>query len=279
MLYFRNLRGKEYSKNLVRYKHFVKDALDGNLPTVTFTDPIYGEVIPWLKKWENDGHAQEGWSDFQQTEALLKEMYEALRASPQWENLAWIITFDENGMHSNDLTTGGFPDHVSPPSAPRPDTTASDSGFLYDRIGVRVPTIVVSPWVQRSRVVLAEEGRRTAESPGEFEHSSIGATIFDMLGIQEELSERTKWARRFDFLFRESKNARTDCMETVNLRDDGSDSLLKRDSGELEYLSEKTSRAYLKQVYADENRFVKMFQEQVVAQLNATEHKEIRDNM
>jgi phospholipase C len=97
MLYFRELRMKKYSNNFKKYRHFIEDAKAGDLPMITFTDPIYGEVLPWLKQYENDGHAQIGRSDYQKSEELLKEMYDALRSSPQWENLAWIITFDENG--------------------------------------------------------------------------------------------------------------------------------------------------------------------------------------
>lgn len=149
MLYYRNLRRKQYSNNFSKYRHFVADALEGKLPAVTFTDPVYGETFPWTKSYENDGHAQFGYSDFGRTEDLLKEMYEALRASPQWENLAWIITFDENGIMRGKFHVGGFPDHVAPPAAPRPDNITSDGGFLYDRLGVRVPTIIVSPWVKR----------------------------------------------------------------------------------------------------------------------------------
>ena len=46
-------------------------------------------------------------------EMYLKEVYEALRASPLWNKTALIITYDENG---------GLFDHVPPPgNVPNPD--------------------------------------------------------------------------------------------------------------------------------------------------------------
>jgi phospholipase C len=39
-------------------------------------------------------------------EKLIKKVYEALRASPQWEETLFLITYDEHG---------GFYDHVAPP--------------------------------------------------------------------------------------------------------------------------------------------------------------------
>ena len=44
--------------------------------------------------------------DVRQGELLVKQVYEALRASPAWEKTALIITYDEHG---------GFWDHVPPP--------------------------------------------------------------------------------------------------------------------------------------------------------------------
>ena len=82
--------------------------------------------------------------------------------------------------------SGGFPDHVPTPVAPRPDNVTSDKGFLYDRLGVRVPTIVVSPWVKQGRVVLAEEADSDS-ADGEFEHSSLGSTTGNQGETQQKV--------------------------------------------------------------------------------------------
>ncbi|KAJ3381108.1 hypothetical protein HDU92_005575 [Lobulomyces angularis] len=167
--------------------------------TVSFVDPTYG-IIPWRKKYQNDGHTTMYGSDYLLTEQLLKEVYEALRSSPQWDNLLFIVTFDESG---------GFPDHVAPPiNVPRPDFITGDNGFLFDRLGSRVPTIMISPWIQKGRIVKRNEHVATA---GEFEHISISTTLFKLFGIQESLSQRSDWALTFEFLFKELNSSRLDC--------------------------------------------------------------------
>lgn len=45
---------------------------------------------------------------------------------------------------------GGFYDHVPPPSAVPPDSFDREYGF--DRLGVRVPALLISPWVDASVV-------------------------------------------------------------------------------------------------------------------------------
>lgn len=72
---------------------------------------------------------------------MIKDVYEAVRSSPQWESTLLIITYDEHG---------GYYDHVPPPSrgVPNPDGIAGD-GINYDRLGVRVPTLMISPWIRK----------------------------------------------------------------------------------------------------------------------------------
>lgn len=75
---------------------------------------------------------------------LVKEVYETLRSSPQWNETLLVITYDEHG---------GFYDHVKTPfvGIPNPDgnTGPAPGFFKFDRLGVRVPTIMVSPWIQK----------------------------------------------------------------------------------------------------------------------------------
>lgn len=152
------------------------------------------EIFPWAKGTLNDGSAP---GDFSRTEEYVKEIYEALRSSPQWENTLWIITFDEHG---------GFADHVpSPKNVPNPDGGKNgEDGFPYDRLGVRIPTILVSPWLQKGKIVHGDQGTRPS-SNSEYEHSSIVASIFKLLGMEKEvgLTDRTKWATTFENLLKE----------------------------------------------------------------------------
>jgi phospholipase C len=133
---------------------FLQDCANGSLPAYSFIEPnlLYGH---------NDMHpafdAQFPGADFDPPssllggEALLAKIYNAIRSSRSeggsnaWNTLL-VVTFDEHG---------GTYDHVPPPLAPPPEPTASpgEFGFGFDRSGVRVPAIVISPWVPPQTVV------------------------------------------------------------------------------------------------------------------------------
>jgi len=53
----------------------------------------------------------------------------------------------------------------------QPKDTKTTKPFLFDRLGVRVPAILVSPWVQKGTVVHQKPGGERV-----FEHASIPAT-------------------------------------------------------------------------------------------------------
>jgi len=82
-------------------------------------------------------------------ERLLSDVYRAIADLPtagdsNWTNTSLLVTFDEHG---------GTYDHVAPPVAVPPDSKSGEEGFGFDRLGVRVPTIVVSAWVGPESVV------------------------------------------------------------------------------------------------------------------------------
>ncbi len=67
---------------------------------------------------------------------LIKDVYEAIRNGPQWNDTLFIVTYDEHG---------GFYDHETPPThgIPNPDGRKGYGFFDFDRLGARVPTIMV----------------------------------------------------------------------------------------------------------------------------------------
>lgn len=131
----------------------------------------------------------------------MKNIYEAVRASPQWESTALIITYDEHG---------GYYDHVPTPlNIPNPDGIVSTNPpFDFKRSGIRVPTVVVSPWVQKGRVVHRPVNGPTPTS--EYEHCSIAATMKKVYNLPQFLNNRDTWAAPFDDIFDET-SPRTDC--------------------------------------------------------------------
>ncbi len=104
----------------------------------------------------------------------------------------------------------GFHDHVPPPRAPSPDGIVSEEkGHMYrfDRLGVRVPVMMISPWVAKGKVVHEPNG---PFPDSQFEHSSIPATLRSIFKLKSSpLSNREAWAGRFDQFFLEQP--RSDC--------------------------------------------------------------------
>lgn len=138
-LFYRNLRKLKYIFKFHQYGlKFKRDAKNGNLPNLTVIEPRYFDIIGFPA---NDDHPSH---DVANGQKLVKEVYETLRASPQWNQTLLVITYDEHG---------GFYDHVQTPfvGVPNPDgnTGPAPSFFKFDRLGVRVPTIMVSPWIKK----------------------------------------------------------------------------------------------------------------------------------
>ena len=107
-----------------------------------------GDIEPGYDAFSDyeDGNSHHPLGSVKAGELLIKQTYEALRKSPIWESSMLIVTYDEHG---------GFYDHVVPPSdgVPSPDGINSPlpgdpswvPPFSFDRLGVRVPVVLVSP--------------------------------------------------------------------------------------------------------------------------------------
>jgi phospholipase C len=110
-----------------------------------FIEPSYGDILNDTYKGGTSQHALD---DVTRGEWLLKAVYEKLRASAIWDDCALLVTWDEHG---------GFWDHVTPPPATPPGDSTTNSannkyGFRFDRHGVRVPALLISPRVQRNLI-------------------------------------------------------------------------------------------------------------------------------
>jgi phospholipase C len=110
-----------------------------------FIEPTYGDFLNDTYKGGTSQHAVD---DVTRGEWLLKAVYEKLRNHAVWDDCALIVTWDEHG---------GFWDHVIPPQATPPGDHATNDdntkhGFGFDRYGVRVPALLVSPRAARNQV-------------------------------------------------------------------------------------------------------------------------------
>ena len=141
-------------------------------------------------------------------EAYVKDIYEAVRASPAWPDTLFVVTFDEHG---------GFYDHVVPPSKDVPppgdgEKSYPDRGFLFDRLGVRVPTLLISPWIKKGSVLTTPPDEAKPTPSSEYELTSIIASTRKLLNMDTgPLTNRDAWSATFDHAILELDEARTDC--------------------------------------------------------------------
>ncbi|CAK9184403.1 unnamed protein product [Ilex paraguariensis] len=203
-LFYRNLRKLKYLGKFHPYGlSFKQDAEKGKLPGYVVVEQRYMD-----SKLEpaNDDHPSH---DVYQGQMFVKEVYEILRGSPQWNETLLVITYDEHG---------GFYDHVATPisGVPSPDGIVGPEPFLFqfNRLGVRVPTIMVSPWIEKGTVAHGPNGSPFLAS--EYEHSSIPATVKKIFNLTSPfLTKRDEWAGTFEAILQTRKEPRTDCPETL----------------------------------------------------------------
>ncbi len=108
------------------YKHWHEDVAAGDLPAYTFIEPTY------FGPNQNDQHPPH---DVMRGDALIADVYNTLRANPGlFARTLLFVLYDEHG---------GFFDHVVPPATVAPDDHTKH--FAFDRLGFRVPAVLVSP--------------------------------------------------------------------------------------------------------------------------------------
>ncbi len=101
------------------YTDLVNDAAAGTLPAVSFYKP------------QGNLNQHEGYANLDDGDAHIADLVSKLKASPQWNNMVIVITYDE---------FGGVWDHVAPPKA--------------DKLGpgTRIPAIIISPLAKAGTV-------------------------------------------------------------------------------------------------------------------------------
>lgn len=161
------LKGIEFYDALP-FSNFATDICSGNYTAgYTFIEPSYGNI---LNNTYRGGTSQHPLDDVTSGEALIKETYETLRKSPLWNNSLLIITWDEHG---------GFYDHAAPPKAVKPGDAINTQGnvnrygFTFDQYGVRVPAVIISPYIPQNVI-----DHRL------YDHSSVPATVEQLFGLK-----------------------------------------------------------------------------------------------
>jgi len=157
------------------FSQFLADAHAGALPQYAFIEPRYFTDLS-TNFVPNDQHPPH---NILYGEQLIAQVYNALRSSPCWSRTLFVITYDEHG---------GCFDHVPPPAATPPDTAmANGYGFKFDAYGVRVPAVVVSPYVPPGSII-----RPPAATP--FDHTSLIKTVREVFDLGTPLTARDAMA-------------------------------------------------------------------------------------
>lgn len=154
-------------ENAARYfsiSEFYKDALgsEADFPSFCLIEPDYNGVT------ENDDHPPH---DVMKAQKFLADVYNAIRSNERlWNSTLLVVLYDEHG---------GFYDHVEPPPAVPPDDHREE--YTFDRLGIRVPAVLVSPWV------------RQGFDPTPFDHTSLLKYLIEKWGLGP-LGRRTEQA-------------------------------------------------------------------------------------
>ncbi len=174
-----------YAGNYFQLEQFEKHA---NGPAENF--PQYAFIEPgYFGASQDDGHPP---SDVLRGERLIANVYNVLKGNQSlWEKTLLIIVYDEHG---------GFFDHVSPPAAVAPDSNTSD--FAFNQYGVRVPAILVSPWVDE------------AVSNVVYDHTSILRYVSDKWNLPY-LTMRVEEANSFEPLLTMRSTPRDDAPDIL----------------------------------------------------------------
>jgi phospholipase C len=158
------------------FSQFLADAHTGALPNYSFIEPRYFTDL-FNSQIPNDEHPPH---NVLYGEQLIAQVYNAVRSSPCWKSTLLIITHDEHG---------GCYDHVPPPVATAPDDVVhNDYGFTFNAYGVRVPAVLISPYIPPgSRIVapVADDGTTVP-----FDHTSIIRTVREVFGLGGALTRR-----------------------------------------------------------------------------------------
>jgi phospholipase C len=203
---FPELKDEKYKKNFVKFdakdpkNELFKQAREGTLPAVTWIEPKWGGGQSWNSNLRQVGNDMHPVCDTTIAEDFVAELYRCLTSSEKWNKTLFVITFDENG---------GTYDHVSPPTtsstgldrAPMPNDyehmdiqTRTEFGFDFEQLGIRVPTLFISPLIKRNTIIRSDDDTK-------FDHTSLIATILTWQNIDRKywgMGKRVDQAPLFD---------------------------------------------------------------------------------
>ncbi len=191
------LHPPEFDANFGTLNDFYKYCKKGNLPSYSFLEPVLGG---------DDQCDQHPPQDIGPGEQLIADVYNAVKHSPAFEETLLIITYDEHG---------GCYDHVAPPGGaknPDPENQPGMEGFRFNRFGLRVPCVLVNPYIQEGLIP-----RPDGDTP--FDHTSIIKTVQNCFGLEPHLTARSNAAPDFSCVLNLHKPRKHKDLPKVEPRD------------------------------------------------------------
>jgi phospholipase C len=177
--------------NLMRYKtinHLFTDVRgdEADFADFAFIEPKY------FGQDQNDDHPPH---NVMKAEKLIADVYNAIRSNPElWQSTLLVVAYDEHG---------GFYDHVPPPATIAPDAHVGiEEGFRFDRLGIRVPALLISPYVKRG------------VEHAQFDHTSLLRYLTEKWGLGP-LGARTASANSISVAI--GSEARTDTIPFIRV--------------------------------------------------------------
>lgn len=180
--------GSSQSKWFGLIDDFHRACKQNTLPEYSFIEPQYFDSSDGTLQ-ASDQHPDH---DMRSGEDLILDVYTSIRSNPDvWKSTILVVVYDEHG---------GLCDHVTPPAAVSPDGKISqDPGenvaqippFDFTRLGIRVPAVIVSAYIDPGRV-----------DSTVYDHTSVIATARKLfLGADAAanfLTERDRNANTFE---------------------------------------------------------------------------------
>ena len=168
---------------------FLPACADNDLPAYSFLEPRFANSAGGNGQPAFSASDQHPDHNVKEGEALIQTVFKAIWGNPKVRNSTLlVIVYDEHG---------GLYDHVPPPTTVNPDVKvwtnngiSLDPSFDFTRLGVRVPAVLISPYIQPGTI-----DHRI------YDHTSIIATALKLLlpnVASSHLTLRDKIANTFE---------------------------------------------------------------------------------
>jgi phospholipase C len=171
------------------FDDFLSACKKNKLPAYSFIEPRYANGEDPINNTFFSASDQHPDHNVEQGEILIRDTFNAIWNNQQLrESTLLVIVYDEHG---------GLYDHVPPPPAVNPDTmnwagspNSLDPAFDFTLLGVRVPAVLISPYIPGGTIDHAQ-----------YDHSSIISTACKLLlknVPKASLTNRDRQANTFE---------------------------------------------------------------------------------